>query len=136
MLYLETNNSFRLNFIDRNTIKGQIESIQVDLISHSYPLVSDLLILENVRLSSLEDIVAMKFNVIIGNGTRLKDFVDIACLSAYISFDIMIKDYQQKYKPRNPLMVLKALFYFDDINFIEPLPMIREVINGKQLSSD
>ncbi len=124
LTYLETNRNLKLSFIDRNTLKGQIDNIQVDLISHSYPLVSDLLILENIRLASLEDIAAMKFNAIIGNGTRLKDFVDIACLSAYLSFESMIKAYQQKYQPRNPLIILKALFYYDDINFKEPLHMI------------
>jgi len=36
------------------------------------------LLIEGIRFASLEDIAAMKLNAVIGNGTRLKDFVDIA----------------------------------------------------------
>lgn len=119
--YLESQNQFRLNYLGKNTIKGQINSVQTDFITHAYPLVNDVLVVEDVRMASLEDIAAMKLNAIIGNGTRLKDFIDIAFLSSRLSLEQMAASYEQKYMSRNPVLALKALSYHQDINFNEPI---------------
>ena len=37
----------------------------------------------------------------------------------------MLKAYQQKYKNSNPVRPLKGLTFFEDINFNEPIQMIR-----------
>ncbi len=76
--YLETSKQFKLDFISKNTIKGEINGVKVDLLKHGYPLVNPQVVLEGIRMAGIEDIAAMKLNAIIGNGTRLKDFVDIA----------------------------------------------------------
>lgn len=68
------------------------------------------------------DIAAMKLNTISGNGTILKDFIDIAMLSNKISLNTMLFAYEQKYKS-NPIMPLKGLLYYEDINFNEPIIM-------------
>lgn len=47
----------------------------------------------------------MKLNVLAGNGTRLKDFIDIAYLSEKISFNQMIQVYESKYQS-NPIIPL------------------------------
>ncbi|MDR3695816.1 nucleotidyl transferase AbiEii/AbiGii toxin family protein [Mucilaginibacter sp.] len=124
LIYLESKKSFRLDYQDRNTLKGQIAETKVDLISHTYPLVKPLVVIEEIRLASLEDIAAMKLNAIIGNGTRLKDFIDVAFLSSYLSLKTMMKAYEDKYTSRNPLLTLKALAYHQDINFYEPIHII------------
>ena len=64
--------------------------MQVDLITHAYPLVNNIVVMDNIRFASLEDIAAMKLNAIVGNCTRLKDFVDIAFLSSHLSLLEMI----------------------------------------------
>ncbi len=74
-------------------------------------------LIENIRIASLKDIAAMKLNAISGNGTRLKDFVDIAFLSGYMSLSDMIGHYEKKYPNINGVMALKSLCYFDDIDF-------------------
>lgn len=124
--YLETEKGLTLNYLGKGTIKGEINSIQVDFITHAYPLVKELRIVDSMRLSSLEDISAMKINSIVGNGTRLKDFVDVAYLSSYISLAQMIEAYETKYTTRNPVMVMKSLAYFDDINHVEPIQMLNK----------
>ena len=35
--YLRTNYSFELDFISTNTVKGEINGVQVDCIAHQYP---------------------------------------------------------------------------------------------------
>lgn len=129
--YLESNKSFQLDYQDKNTIKGQIDKTKVDLITHSYPLVKKLNEIEGIRFASLEDIAAMKLNAIVGNGTRLKDFIDIAFMSHYLSLQYMVDAYEEKYKTRNPLITLKALSYHDDINFYEPIQMMNGTYSWK-----
>lgn len=77
---------------------------------------------DNWRLADLEDIAAMKLNAIAGNGTRIKDFIDMAYLSLEFSLQQMLGFYEQKYHS-NTLMPLKGLIFFDDINRNEPVRM-------------
>lgn len=130
-IHLENNSGLKLNYLNKNTIKGQIDDIQVDLITHAYPLVKDLVLSESIRLASLEDIAAMKLNAIIGNGTRLKDFVDIAFLSSHLSLTEMIDAYEHKYQSRNAVMTMKALAYHEEINFKEPIHFLKGVYPWK-----
>lgn len=116
---------FQMDFQARNTLKGSIRGVKIDLISHTYPLVKPLIEIEGVRMAAPEDIAAMKLNAITGNGTRLKDFIDIAYLSSSLTLSQMIYAYQEKYAAKNPAMVIKALDYHNDINFNEPVKMLK-----------
>ena len=122
--YLEKSKGLNLNFLDKNTIKGQIGDVQVDFITHSYPLIKKLKVSKGIRMASIQDISAMKLNAIIGNGTRLKDFVDVAFMSSFLSLGEMLKAYQKKYKTRNEVIVLKSLNFHGDINHLEPIKLI------------
>jgi hypothetical protein len=122
--HLEKTYLFKLDFQANQTLKGSINNVNVDLITHSYPLVKPLVVMDDVRMASLEDIAAMKLNAISGNGTRLKDFIDIASLSPKVTLANMVTAYQDKYDSRNPAMVIKALDYHKDINFNEPVQML------------
>ena len=133
LTYLESSRKLRLDYLDRNTIKGQIEETKIDLITHSYPLVEQLKLSEGIRLASLEDIAAMKFNAIVGNGTRLKDFIDIAFMSCYLPLKAMLDAYEYKYSSRNPFLTLKALSYHNDINFDEPIHLVKGTYSWKAI---
>ncbi|KAF0238177.1 MAG: hypothetical protein FD181_1385 [Prolixibacteraceae bacterium] len=122
--YLRLNYNFELDFIARNTLKGEIYGVQLDLITHQYPWLQKQHIFENIRLASYIDVAAMKLNAISGNGTRVKDFIDIAFLSSEISLNQMLVAYEKKYNS-NPIMPLKGLLYYDDINFKEPIKMTK-----------
>ena len=109
----------------KNTLIGFIDDIKVDLITHDYPYVGDpLATSDGIRLYDIKDIAAMKISAIADAGTRLKDFVDIACLSTKLSLSDMLKAYDQKYKNSNLMIAIRALTYFEDINFNEPIQMI------------
>jgi hypothetical protein len=127
--YLRSKYHFELDFISKNTLKGEINGVQLDCIAHQYPWINLPEKEENIRLASFEDIAAMKLNAIAGNGTRIKDFIDIAFLSCKISFTKMLQGYEKKYSS-NPIIPIKALTYFDDINFNEPIKMA----NGSRLN--
>jgi hypothetical protein len=120
--HLRVEYQFETDFISGLTIKGEIRGVKVDCIAHQYPLISNLVIGENLRMAGLADIAAMKLNAISGDGSRLKDFIDIVYLSEKLTLMEMLEGYTLKYKS-NPVIPLKAILYFEDINFNEPLKM-------------
>ena len=126
--YLEQHYHLQTDYLAFATVKGEVGGVQVDCIAHAYPWLKPFVVEEGVRLASLEDICAMKLNAIAGNGTRIKDFVDVAHLSSRFSLEQMLKFYEEKYQA-NPLMPLKGIVYFADINKNAPVKMA----NGKPL---
>ncbi len=124
--YLAANKGFQLSYKDRNTLKGEINGVQVDLITHAYPLVNELKAEEGIRLASIDDIAAMKLNAIVGNGTRAKDFLDIAYLSCYLTLEQMMQACEKKYKNINPFVVVRSLIHTDDVVKNVPIKLINE----------
>ncbi|MBL8088993.1 MAG: nucleotidyl transferase AbiEii/AbiGii toxin family protein [Anaerolineales bacterium] len=86
-----------------------------------YPLVQPTLLVENVRLATVEEIGAMKLAAIINRGTR-KDMVDLYLILQQVSLDSLFQVAAIKYaKVRSfPVNAIRALSYFDDA---ESLPM-------------
>ncbi len=131
--YLAQTYGFKLDFIAKKTVKGEIEGIQIDCIAHEYPWVDSSVVEENIRLASLPDIAAMKLNAISGNGERIKDFIDVAYLSKYMSLAGMLEGYGKKYGA-NPIIPLKSITFFDDIQFDEPIRMMEGKYNWAKIS--
>lgn len=121
--YLRTKYRFELDFIDKETVKGEIDGVKIDCIAHKYPWLTAPIETDGIRLARYEDLAAMKLNAIVGNGTRIKDYIDIAFMSTKMTLNQMLTAYQLKYKS-NGVMALKAIAYFDDINFEEPIAML------------
>ena len=109
--------NFNLFFSASNTIKGSIDSIKVDFLSHRYPLIAKPVVEEGIEMLSLQDIIAMKLNAISSSGQRVKDFIDIFYLLRKFSMEQIIGFYKEKYTQYNEVSVLKSLVYFDDIDF-------------------
>lgn len=130
---LENKYNFQLDYQSGNTLKGEIKGVKVDLIAHKYPLVKPLVFISEIRMAAPADIAAMKLNAIVGNGTRLKDFIDIAYLASTLTLSDMINAYEEKYASRNPAMVIKALDYHIDINFKENIEMLKSDYNWKNI---
>lgn len=121
---LEKHYNFNQTYQDKNTLKGEIDGIKVDMISHAYPLIKPLVVNEDIRMASLNDIAAMKLNAITGNGTRIKDFIDVAYLSSTLTFSEMVNAYEAKYALRNAVMTLKAVNFYDDIDLQEKVHVL------------
>lgn len=122
--YLQKSWGFISDYTHKNTLKGSINDVKVDLITHNYPLLEPLLVDENVRMTGLSDIAAMKLNAITGSGDRLKDFIDLAYMSSKISLDNMVIAFTEKYPFTNPVMAYKSLNYHENINFEEPVQLL------------
>lgn len=115
--FLQSKYDFKIQNKFKNALMGTLDNIKTDIISHQYEWVKDFSVKEKVRMASLEDIAAMKLNAISGNGSRLKDFVDIAFLSSSFSLQQMLDFFEIKYPNNNSVIALKSLCYFEDINF-------------------
>lgn len=127
--YLERNYGLQTDYVSRSTLKGEINNVKIDCIAHQYPWLQEPETEGYIRLASLPDICAMKLNAIAGNGTRIKDFIDVAWLSSHYTLNQMLGFYEQKYNA-NVLMPLKAIIYFDEIDSEEPV----HLTNGKKLN--
>ena len=59
---------FRTGFMERNTLKGSIDGIKIDCITHSYEYLEKPYIEYGIRLYSMQDIIAMKLSAIADDG--------------------------------------------------------------------
>jgi hypothetical protein len=118
--------SFDVKFNFENTIIGFIDNVKVDFIRHAYPFVKPPITEEGITYLSKEDIAAMKLNAISNSGKRLKDFIDVYFLLEHFSLHQMIEFYTIKYPHFNPLIPLKAINYFDDIDPAIDPPKLRK----------
>jgi len=124
--YLEKKYRFEADYTALNTIKGSIEKLKVDFITHEYLLLMPIVEEENIRIYSKEDIAAMKINAIAGDGTRSKDFVDLYFLLNNYSISDLLGFFGKKYSQRNTFHALKSLNYFNEVNLADWPVMIKE----------
>ena len=117
-------------FRRKNTIITLVDNVKTDFIKHDYPFILPPITEEGIIYLSKEDITAMKLHAIIQSGKRLKDFIDIYFLLQHFSMEQMIGFFVKKYSYTNPLIALKAVTYFDDIDenidppkLLHPLPL-------------
>lgn len=91
-----------------------INDIKVDIISHPHPLIRPPKIIEGIRMFSVEDIMAMKVQAILGRGKK-KDFWDIGELLQHFSVDDFIRFHKEKYSTQHLFITVpQALIYFAD----------------------
>jgi Nucleotidyl transferase AbiEii toxin, Type IV TA system len=77
---------------------------------------------------SKEDIAAMKFHAIIQSGKRLKDFIDIYYLLQHFCMKQMLEFFTQKYSYSNPMIAMKAINFFDEIDeSIDPPKLLKPI---------
>ena len=113
-----------------NTVICLLNNIKTDFIRHNYPILKTPITEEGITFFSKEDIAAMKFHAIIQSGKRLKDFIDIYFLLQHFSMKQMISFFSSKYTYSNPMIAMKAINFFDDIDvnmdppkLLKPLPL-------------
>lgn len=116
-------------------IFGFISNIKVDFIRHVYPWVNAPVMIEGIRIASVADIAAMKLNAITGSGKRLKDFADVAYLSAHMSLAEMLDHYEKKYPGNNGMMAVKSLCYHDDIDFSIAIEFMNHAMNWNSIKT-
>jgi predicted nucleotidyltransferase component of viral defense system len=123
--YLTEQYGFSTDYVAKNTLKGFVQNVKVDFLTHAYPLVRPLIRDEGLSLASLEDIGAMMLNAIAHSGNRQKDFYDLFFLLEYHSLQDLLSAYEIKYTHSNPIIPLKGVTWFEDIDFEIERPMLK-----------
>ncbi len=91
-----------------------INNVKIDLVRHPFEMLNPPSVIQNIRMFSKEDIIAMKVQAILGRGKK-KDFWDISELLKYYSVQNFIDFHTNKYSLQNLLIsVPQALTYFSD----------------------
>ena len=122
-------------FRRQNTVISLINNIKTDFIRHNYPMLQPPITEEGISFLSKEDIAAMKFHAIIQSGKRLKDFIDVYFLLEHFSMQQMVSFFSAKYTYSNPMIAMKAVNFFGDIDEdIDPPKMLKPVTLKKIIS--
>ncbi|HEY5465216.1 MAG TPA: nucleotidyl transferase AbiEii/AbiGii toxin family protein [Hanamia sp.] len=110
-----------------------IDEVKIDIIRHPHPLIRPEQNIDNMRLLSTEDILAMKVQAILGRGKK-KDFWDIAELLKHFSIDDFIQFHKEKYASQNLLITVpQAITYFADAEESEdPISLKKQTWKGVQ----
>ncbi len=123
---LERRYGFILDLRDKNTLKGAIDNVKVDFITHHYKQIRHIQSEYGLRIFSMEDIAAMKVNAIAGDGTRVKDFIDLYFLLKEFSFKSIVSFFEEKYNQRNVMHAIKSVVFFDDVILADWPILIKE----------
>jgi len=91
-----------------------IKNIKVDIVHYAHPLIKNEEVIEGIKMYSSEDIIAMKFNAILGRGKK-KDFWDIYELMHHFTLAQMIAFHVEKF-PQQMLLISipSSITYFED----------------------
>jgi hypothetical protein len=132
--YLKEKYSMDTPYTGRKSFSGKIGGIKVDCVTHPYPLIDKPFVSEEgIRMVGLKDIAAMKLLAIRDNGQRLKDFVDVACMSTRLTYRNMLDAFEEKYPKDNVISPYKALLFHDDIDFNGEIQMLQGNFEWKSI---
>ena len=95
----------------KNILITKINNVKVDFVNYKYPLLTDCLLEDNIRMASKTDIAAMKLNAIADCGSK-KNFIDLYFLLNEFSLSEILSFYDQKFSDGSIFMVQKSLTYF------------------------
>jgi len=104
------------------TLISTINHVKVDFIKFHYPFIRPFVVIDNIRMASVEDIAAMKLDAVTGRGSK-KDFYDLYFLLQQFSIDDLFSFYIEKYPHQTTFHVIRSLTYFEDAE-IQPNPIV------------
>ncbi|GAB2548417.1 nucleotidyl transferase AbiEii/AbiGii toxin family protein [Spirosoma aerophilum] len=115
-------------------LRGQLNGVKMDFITYRYPLISPIVVIDDVRMLSQSDISAMKLSAVTNRGAK-KDFFDIYFLLRRHSFAQLCDWYMEKFRTNNLFMLLKSITYFDDAELSEMPVMLADNVSWETVKS-
>ena len=104
----------------KNVLICSVGGIKVDFVNYQYDMLEKPIIIDSIRLTSMQDIAAMKINAIAGRGSK-KDFIDIKLILSEFNLQQIVDFYKSKYNQESEFMALKSMLYFADADLeVEP----------------
>lgn len=98
-----------------NTFQITVEGVDVSVFHYPYKLIGKLVVLEPIKLASIEDVAAMKVAAVMQRA-RQRDFYDLYYLMEKIGMDGIVKAAFLKFPwyEENNVMVFRSLSFFDE----------------------
>jgi len=101
-----------------------VDNIKVDFVNYHYNWLEKPNTEDNLLLSGIKDIAAMKLAAITGRGSK-KDFIDLFFLLKYFKLEEILDFYKQKFPSGSEFLVIKSLSYFADADKNEQPEMLK-----------
>lgn len=115
----------------KQTLIVEIDGIKVDFIRFKYAFAQPIRVIDDIRLTQLEDIACMKIDAIAGRGKK-KDFCDLYFLLKKFSLKEMMTWYQQMFQHTTIFHVYKSLTWFEDADLDADLVVFDPKFNWKE----
>ena len=117
-----------------NTLNCFVDGIKIDMIGYFYPLISDLVHSDNIRLSGIPDIAAMKLSAIAQRGSK-KDFFDLFELIKRYTLTELLGFFMQKFPSVDTFHIVRSLTWFEDAE-TEKDPRLLKKTTWKQVKTE
>ncbi len=110
-----------------------IDNVKVDIIRNPHPLIRPIQHLQDIRMYSVEDIIAMKVQAVLGRAKK-KDFWDIAELLKHYTIQNFIDFHNEKFSSQHLLITVpQAITFFADAAESEdPISLKKQTWKGVQ----
>lgn len=117
---------YKVLFFSEDTIHTEIKGVNMSFFYYPYPLLKPLNYIERIPVASLEDILCMKINAIVGRGSK-RDFIDVFFIMKNLKLhaEKCIEMFRKKFGNYNPLIIYKAMNYFEDADKEPEVKMIK-----------
>lgn len=123
------------NIIDQGYfLQLEINQIKIDIVKYPYDFVDKPILIDEIRLLSIEKIAIMKLVAICNRGAK-KDFVDIYFLLKKYSVIDLINLFEQQFPDMNTLQLLKSMIYFDDAD-LQPDPIMIKELHWQEVKNE
>ncbi|MFM2268196.1 MAG: hypothetical protein RL757_1637 [Bacteroidota bacterium] len=110
---LEEKYKLNVRQIFKQTLIVEIEGVKVDFIRFRYPFAKPIQVIEEIRLTHIQDIACMKIDAIMGRGKK-KDFCDLYFLLRKFQLSEIMDWYQQMFQHSTLFHAYKSLTWFED----------------------
>ncbi len=122
--------------LEENTLNAFLNGVQVQFLSHLYPLLEPPVKWKGVKISSVVDIGCTKMQTIGMRGAK-KDFIDLYFILKKYSLKDLFEAMNKKYGKSefNRIHVLKSLIYFKDAD-LQPMPRMHEEVEWREIKKE
>jgi len=105
-------------------IQFNLNQVKIDILQYQENLLMPLVLLDNLRLASIEDIAAMKIRAIEDRTTK-KDFYDLYILLEKFSLEEILSFASKKYNSKSPVFAVECIMDIDQADLeLDPVSLI------------
>ena len=125
--------NMKMIYSEDQVFQCQINDIKIDIVNYkTLNLLKPLVKIEDIRMSSIEDIATMKIKTIEDRGYK-RDFFDLYCLLKKLSLESILQFTEQRYPETNRLHAARCLVDFTDAEDQEDPNMLDPKVSWEEV---